>query len=141
MTAFASAGHQVHCASRRISGEPAGCASRFELDYADLPSIEDLTRSLTGCDVVVNAVGILSRADEIAGGREDSLEVAGRIAAQYAADARVRSLVQTVVSVSGLLALASTGLQERQHHVPAAKDKRSGPVVAVGHLQCAVVAH
>jgi hypothetical protein len=27
----------------------------------------------------------------------------------------VRSLVQTVVSVSGLLALASTGLQERQH--------------------------
>jgi len=63
----------------------------------------------------VNAVGVLSRADEIAGGREDSLEVAGRIAAQYAADARVRALVQTVVSVSGLLALASTGLQERQH--------------------------
>lgn len=63
----------------------------------------------------INAIGILSRADEMAGGREDSLEVAARIAADYKADPRVRSLVQTVVPVSGLLALAAIGLQEHQY--------------------------
>src|SRR5690606_30301381 len=47
----------------------------------------------------VNAVGLLSRADETGGGREDALATAGRIAARYREDPRVRALVQTVVPV------------------------------------------
>jgi hypothetical protein len=60
----------------------------------------------------VNAVGVLSRADEMAGGREDALAVAARIAGQYRAEPRVRALVQTVVPVCGLLGLAAVELTQ-----------------------------
>lgn len=60
----------------------------------------------------VNAVGVLARADEMAGGRQDALAVADRIAGQYREDPRVRALVQTVVPVSGLLGLAAVELSE-----------------------------
>jgi hypothetical protein len=60
----------------------------------------------------VNAVAVLSRADEVGGGRLDSLESATRIADRYAGDPKVRRLVQTVVPVSGLL--AETGVTLRQ---------------------------
>ncbi len=68
----------------------------------------------------VNAVGVLSRADETGGGRPDALAVAARIAARYRADVRVRALVQTVVPVCGLLGLAAFELtQARWEHVAA----------------------
>lgn len=68
----------------------------------------------------VNAVGVLSRADETAGGREDALATAERIAVRYRADERVRALVQTVVPVCGLLGLAAVELtQARFAHVEA----------------------
>ena len=60
----------------------------------------------------VNAVAVLSRADEVGGGRLDSLESAARIADRYSGDPKVRRLVQTVVPVSGLL--AETGVTLRQ---------------------------
>ncbi len=63
----------------------------------------------------VNAIGLLSRADEVGGGRVDAIDIAGRIAAEYRGDARVRALVQTVLPVAGLLAEAATGLRERDH--------------------------
>lgn len=61
----------------------------------------------------VNAIGLLSRADEVGGGRIDAIDIAGRIAAEYRRDQRVRSLVQTVLPVAGLLAEAAAGLRER----------------------------
>lgn len=68
----------------------------------------------------VNAVGVLSRADETGGGRDDALATAARIAARYRADPRVRALVQTVVPVCGLLGLAAVELtQARYAHVAA----------------------
>ncbi|GIG41138.1 dynamin family protein [Cellulomonas phragmiteti] len=66
----------------------------------------------------VNAVGVLSRADETGGGRPDALATAESIAARYRADPRVRALVQTVVPVCGLLGLAAVELtQARYEHV------------------------
>jgi hypothetical protein len=56
----------------------------------------------------VNAVGVLSRADEIGAGRVDAMVSAHRIAARYGADDRVRELCIGVVPVSGLT--AETGL-------------------------------
>jgi hypothetical protein len=61
----------------------------------------------------VNAIGVLSRADEIGAGRVDALDIAARIAADYRRDPRVRGLVQTVLPVAGLLAEAAVGLRER----------------------------
>ena len=58
----------------------------------------------------VNAVAVVSRADETGGGRDDALDVAGTIAAGYARESRLRPYVQTVLPVAGLLASASTTL-------------------------------
>lgn len=63
----------------------------------------------------VNAIGVLSRADEVGAGRTDALDVAHRVAAGYRREARVRGLVQTVVPVAGLLAEAGVALRERDH--------------------------
>jgi hypothetical protein len=63
----------------------------------------------------VNAIGILSRADEVGAGRLDSLDSAQRIAARYAGDPKVRRLAQTVIAVSGLLAETATTLREDEY--------------------------
>lgn len=63
----------------------------------------------------VNAIGLLSRADEVGGGRTDAIDIANRIAAEYRSDGRVRGLVQTVLPVAGLMAEAGTGLREQDH--------------------------
>lgn len=61
----------------------------------------------------VNAIGVLSRADEVGAGHDDALHLAGRVAADYRRDPRVRALMQTVLPVAGLLAQAATALRER----------------------------
>jgi hypothetical protein len=63
----------------------------------------------------VNAIGLLSRADEVGGGRTDAIDIAARIAAGYRTDSRVRGLVQTVLPVAGLIAEAAARLRERDH--------------------------
>jgi uncharacterized protein YbjT (DUF2867 family) len=57
--AFAAAGHEVTCASRSAAGLPEGCARHVPLDYTALPPADDLRRTVSGHDVVINAVGIL----------------------------------------------------------------------------------
>nr|BFE68891.1 hypothetical protein GCM10020092_021920 [Actinoplanes digitatis] len=60
----------------------------------------------------VNAIGVLSRADEIAVGRLDAMASARRIAGRLSTSASVRRLVQSVVPVAGLLAETATTLTE-----------------------------
>lgn len=60
----------------------------------------------------VNAIAILSRADEVGGGRANALQSAEKIALRYRGDERVRGLVATVAPVSGLLAITAQTLQE-----------------------------
>jgi Dynamin family len=62
----------------------------------------------------VNAIGVLSRADEIGVGRLDSMASARRIATRLGTDANVRRLVQTVVPVAGLLAETAVTLTEAE---------------------------
>ncbi len=59
----------------------------------------------------VNAIGVLSRADEIGVARADALESAARIAGRWEEDRRLAALVQTVVPVAGLLAEAARTLR------------------------------
>jgi hypothetical protein len=63
----------------------------------------------------VNAVAVLSRADEIGAGRLDAMESAARIARRYEADPQVRSLCANVTPMAGLL--AETGLTLREEEV------------------------
>ncbi len=62
----------------------------------------------------VNAVVVLSRADEIGGARPDALESARAIADRYAAEPRVRDLASGVVPVAGLLAETGATLTQEQ---------------------------
>lgn len=60
----------------------------------------------------LNAIAVLSRADEIGGGRLDALLSARRVAARYRSDPRLLGLCQDVVAVAGLLAQAGRSLRQ-----------------------------
>jgi hypothetical protein len=60
----------------------------------------------------LNAIAVLSRADEIGGGRIDALQSARRVATRYRSDPRMLGLCQDVVSVAGLLAQAGRSLRQ-----------------------------
>jgi hypothetical protein len=81
----------------------------------------------------VNAIGVLSRADEVGAGRTDSLDLARRIALQYQGDDRVRALVQTVLPVAGLLAESAVTLRQDEYRLfqelAAAPLDRSAPLL------------
>ena len=62
----------------------------------------------------INAIVVLSRADEIGAARPDALESARAVAVRYAADRRIRELASAVVPVAGLIAETATTLREGQ---------------------------
>lgn len=62
----------------------------------------------------VNALAILSRADEIGAGRLDAMESAKRIAERYRSDEDLRALCGTVVPMAGLLAETGQTLREEE---------------------------
>lgn len=72
----------------------------------------------------VASVAVLSRADEIGGGRADALTAAADVAARYRADPTLRGLCLDVVPVAGLL--AQTGRTLAPHEAAA--------VLALGEL-------
>jgi 50S ribosome-binding GTPase len=63
----------------------------------------------------VNTVAVVSRADEIGGGRIDALFSARGIAQRYRADPAVRGLCQDVVAVAGLLAQTGRTLRQAEY--------------------------
>jgi hypothetical protein len=85
------------------------------LHASDVNFLEAFHDAGLGGTTPVNAIGVLSRADEVGAGRTDAIDLARRIAQQYRRDQRVRGLVQTVVPVAGLLAQAGSTLRERQY--------------------------
>lgn len=62
----------------------------------------------------INAVVVLSRADEIGAARADALDSARAVAARYGSDGRVRELASGVVPVAGLIAETGATLREAQ---------------------------
>jgi predicted GTPase len=62
----------------------------------------------------INAIVVLSRADEIGAARPDALDSARAVAARYASDGRVRELASGVVPVAGLIAETGATLREAQ---------------------------
>lgn len=83
---------------------------RSDIDFLDA----FMDRSVTAASPV-NAVAVLSRADEIGAGRLDAITSATRIATRYRDDPSVQELCATVVPLAGLL--AETGLTLREDEV------------------------
>jgi hypothetical protein len=63
----------------------------------------------------MNAVGVLSRADEIGGCRLDAMDEAARVADRYQRDERMRRLCPIVVPVAGMLGVAGATLREEEY--------------------------
>ncbi|MGR0159243.1 dynamin family protein [Paenarthrobacter nitroguajacolicus] len=79
-------------------------------DVRFLESFKDTTAAKSG---TVNALAVLSRADEIGAGRIDSLISAAVIADRYSRDQNLRPLALGVVPVAGLLAQSSRTMRQR----------------------------
>ncbi|MFH1474401.1 MAG: GTPase [Chloroflexota bacterium] len=65
----------------------------------------------------VNAIAVLSRADEIGGSRLDALDAAAAVARRYATDERLRIRCSTVIPVAGLIAETGATLREDEANV------------------------
>jgi hypothetical protein len=78
----------------------------------------------------VNAIGVLSRADEIGSCRLNAMDTAARVAERYGEDARIRQLCRSVIPVAGLLAEAGATLREHDFRAVAtlAADRDHDPV-------------
>ncbi|HUR29106.1 MAG TPA: dynamin family protein, partial [Planctomycetota bacterium] len=81
---------------------------------ADVRFLESFVAAGAQLGSPVNSLAILSRADEIGGGRLDGLESARRIAARDGADPRLRALASAVLPVVGLLAESAATLRENE---------------------------
>jgi hypothetical protein len=82
---------------------------------SDVRFLESFHDDELGRGTPVNAIGVLSRADEIGSLRLDALEVAARVAARYRTDPRIRRLCPLVVPVAGLVGHAGMTLRESEY--------------------------
>jgi dynamin family protein len=65
----------------------------------------------------VNTVAVISRADEIGGGRLDAMISARAVASRYRTEPALRGLCQNVVAVAGLLAQTARTLRQSEYAV------------------------
>lgn len=84
------------------------------LHATDLRFLEAFKDTAAGQSGTVNALAVLSRADEIGAGRIDSLLSAGEIAERYRRDGTLRSLALGVVPIAGLLAQSARTLRQSE---------------------------
>ncbi|RZS67610.1 dynamin family protein [Agromyces ramosus] len=87
------------------------------LHSTDLGFLSAFHDTSVGRSATVNAMAVLSRADEIGAGRIDALLSARTIAERYRTDGALRSLALDVVPIAGLVAQSARTL--RQHEFDA----------------------
>lgn len=83
---------------------------------SDLRFLESFADTAAGRSGTVNAIAVLSRADEVGAGRIDSLLSAGDIAERYRRDHNLRKLALGVVPVAGLLAQSARTMRQPDFH-------------------------
>lgn len=99
-------------------GEGVADAVLYLLRHAhasDARFLESFHDEELGRGTPMNAVAVLSRADEIGSCRLDAMQSAARVGARYARDDRLRRLCARVVPVAGLLGQAGTTLHEGEY--------------------------
>lgn len=119
---LASISSEVSARTQRFLGEDASQPATADavvyllrhLHSSDVRFLDAFHDAGVGRGSPVNAVGVLSRADEVGSGRLDAMDVAARVAARYQADPQVRRLCSAVVPVAGLLAQAGATLTEAE---------------------------
>jgi hypothetical protein len=84
------------------------------LHASDLKFLEAFRDTAAGPSQTVNALAVLSRADEIGSGRIDSLLSARRVAERYEQQGDLSSLALGVLPVAGLLAEGARTLREAE---------------------------
>ena len=82
---------------------------------SDVRFLEAFHDDELGRGTPLNAVGVLSRPDEIGSCRLDALTVAARVADRYERDSRIHRLCPLVLPVAGLLGQAGTTLREEEY--------------------------
>lgn len=82
------------------------------LHSTDVSFLESFRDEQVAGATPINAIGILSRADEVGVGKLDAMKTAERIAERYRSHPDVRRLCQTVLPVAGLIAQAAATLRE-----------------------------
>ncbi|MBW0116404.1 dynamin family protein [Pseudonocardia abyssalis] len=90
------------------------------LHAADAEFLESFRDRGVARATAVNTVAVISRADEIGGGRVDAMFSARGIAGRYRSDPTVRGLCQDVVAVAGLLAQTGRTLRHAEYTTLAA---------------------
>jgi hypothetical protein len=102
--------------------DPSDAGSRISLDAdavlylmrqlhsTDVGFLQSLQDHPIARETPVNSIVVLSRADEVGGGRIDALTSAKRLARRYRTDVALTGLCQDAVAVSGLLAHAGRTL-------------------------------
>lgn len=81
---------------------------------SDVSFLRAFHDTVAGPSSTVNAVAVLSRADEIGSGRIDSLLSAAAIADRYRRDGELRALALGVLPIAGLLAEGARTLRESE---------------------------
>ena len=84
------------------------------LHPADVRFLEAFRDTAAGSSRTVNAIAVLSRADEIGSGRIDSLLSARKVARRYERDENLRALALGVFPVAGLLAEGARTIRESE---------------------------
>ena len=87
------------------------------LHASDLGFLESFRDTAAGQSGTVNALAVLSRADEVGSGRIDAMLSARDIAARYRRDGALRSLALGVVPIAGLLAQSARSLRQAEYAV------------------------
>jgi len=85
------------------------------LHASDLRFLEAFRDTAAGASQTVNALAVLSRADEVGSGRIDSMLSAGKVARRYEADGELATLALGVIPVAGLLAEGARTLREGEY--------------------------
>jgi hypothetical protein len=109
------------------------------LHASDVHFLESFHDAALGRATMVNAIGVLSRADEIGAGRIDALLSARAVAARYRQHPVVRQLCSTVVPVAGLLAQAGRTLRQSEYLAlealaDAPREVTEGLLISVGRF-------
>lgn len=102
-------------ADDRPAEADAVCYLMRHLHATDVRFLEGFHDDETANATPMNAIAVLSRADEIGVGRVDAMQTAQVIARRYRTDDQVRRLCQTVLPVAGLLAETATTLRQDEH--------------------------
>lgn len=82
------------------------------LHTSDAELLEAFREATVGDSTAVGTLAVLSRADEIGGGRIDAMVSSQDVAARYAHDPRVRAMALDVFPVAGLLAEGARTLRQ-----------------------------